>query len=841
MDNVVSRLTAAGTVSKFQTDADISGNQSRAERVLQKWVPDAPEATDFSLEGGNTGGWDQFAANQQLFGAQSTYDESYYTTTIDRSSESYRSREARAARLAREIEGTQSTNQHVREERGHAAQNEVDDEEAKYSGVRRDDNGFPPLPVGGHNKYTPPARRAPSGLPTVPGAPVDSAIVSAQLSRPEPKPAPAVVHSETLNSSTSAQIDSAPVGNDRLSAGDKVLQESDQTAASTSQDQHASSTGGQTEGVEAKVLEKFRQFADSEKQRINEKKRIQQNHERSVKINDLLKFARTFKLKTPVPQDLVGILAKDPHKQEEIVQKAKEESASVQTTPISTPKDTPIRAKDIAQIPPFQGGRGRGAPPSTGMRPDKAPLQQGGLPARGPVGLRNGKPVQSQQLPAPIPLPDVRLPPTGPMADQATGSPSHSSLQTPTSTTSTARFNLNVKASEFRPNAAAAAFNPAGSNAPSSPSSVARPGSVSRAPSPSSFFGHRKPRPASERPSIAANFNTIKKMKQDVTEALVRAKATKAEDGQAPVVAKDYAPNGGLPNAFLSQPRWQVAKENEEKSHLTAFERPASVTPSVSRTSSAQQVPYHQQIPTMPAGPNMTHIQGPPHAPQGMSPYGHQYDEQRMPMMQPGQQMYASPSVQSRQPSTYASPMGHPAQLSYGQQPYFGGKMPMQMHPYVGMPHGQGQMGGPGMMQPVAGGPYMGVPQQYNGQMPMYSPSPSHVYPHQNGYGSPGRAPMMVQQGSQQGHPHAQPMMWSGSAQGGPMGYGQQSQMNMYRQGYPNQYGTSPQQPYPGQQQRAMSGSYGQMPKMMHMQSGQGQHHGQNYGQADTGQGEEGK
>lgn len=73
------------------------------------------------------------------------------------------------------------------------------------------------------------------------------------------------------------------------------------------------------------------------------------------------------------------------------------------------------------------------------------------------------------------------------------------------------------------------------------------------------------------------------------------------------------------------------------------------------------------------------------------------------------------------------------------------------------------------------------------------------------------------------------------------MGYGQQGQVNMYRQGYQGQYGTSPQQPYPGQQQRAMSGSYGQMPKMMHMQSGQGAHHGQNYGQAEMGQSEEGK
>jgi len=292
----------------------------------------------------------------------------------------------------------------------------------------------------------------------------------------------------------------------------------------------------------------------------------------------------------------------------------------------------------------------------------------------------------------------------------------------------------------------------------------------------------------------------------------------------------------------MGPPRWQVAAENEERTYLTPFERPSIVSPGAGRTGSAPHMPYHQQLPTMPAGPNMAHMQGPHQMPQGVpAGYGHQFDDQhRMPMMQPGQPMFSSPSVQSRQPSAYASPMGNAAQLTYGQPPYFGGQMPMQMRPYPGTPHGQGQMAAPVMMTQQSNGPYMGMPQQFSGQVPMYSPSPSHAYPQQNGYGSPSRAPMMMQQGSQQGHHHAQPMMWTNSAQGGPMGYGQQGQMNMYRQGY-SQYGTSPQQPYPGQQQRAMSGSYGQIPKMMHMQPGHVPHQPQNYGQVDMNQSEEGK
>lgn len=263
--------------------------------------------------------------------------------------------------------------------------------------------------------------------------------------------------------------------------------------------------------------------------------------------------------------------------------------------------------------------------------------------------------------------------------------------------------------------------------------------------------------------------------------------------------------------AYLAQPRWPTTIDNEDKTYLSAFERPATVSPSVSRTGSAQAVPYHQQVPIVPGGAHMAGMHGAHPIPAN---YGQAYDDQRVHMMQPQGQPYASPSFQSRQPSSYASPMGHPAQLSYGQQPYHGGQIPMQMRQYPGGPHAQGSA--PMMMQQHSSGPYMNMPQQFNGQMPMYSPSPGYAYPQQNGYGSPGRAPMMMQQNSQQSH--GQPMMYSASAQGGPV-YGQQGQMNMYR-GYQPQYGSSPQQPYTGQQQRA--GSYGQVPhqKMMQMQHG---------------------
>ncbi len=73
---------------------------------------------DGSLEKSSSGGhWDQFAENERLFGLKTDYDESIYTTSIDKSHPQYRERIAAAERKAREIERSVTTNSHVAEER----------------------------------------------------------------------------------------------------------------------------------------------------------------------------------------------------------------------------------------------------------------------------------------------------------------------------------------------------------------------------------------------------------------------------------------------------------------------------------------------------------------------------------------------------------------------------------------------------------------------------------------------------------------------------------------------------------------------------------------------------
>jgi PAB1-binding protein PBP1 len=63
------------------------------------------------------GSWDQFAANERLFGLKTDYDENIYTTAINKSHPQYREKVAAAERKAREIERSAPTTAHVAEER----------------------------------------------------------------------------------------------------------------------------------------------------------------------------------------------------------------------------------------------------------------------------------------------------------------------------------------------------------------------------------------------------------------------------------------------------------------------------------------------------------------------------------------------------------------------------------------------------------------------------------------------------------------------------------------------------------------------------------------------------
>lgn len=107
----------------FKTDTDISGNTAQRERELHRWQPDESAEVGLGLEDTSAGpgqGWNQFEANERLFGVKSDFDENIYTTKLDRDHPEYHRRAAAAARIAAEIEGQSSAglNSHVAEERG---------------------------------------------------------------------------------------------------------------------------------------------------------------------------------------------------------------------------------------------------------------------------------------------------------------------------------------------------------------------------------------------------------------------------------------------------------------------------------------------------------------------------------------------------------------------------------------------------------------------------------------------------------------------------------------------------------------------------------------------------
>ena len=278
-------------------------------RELQRWDAGDDTGIDMSLEGGSSTGWDQFAVNERMYGVQSTYDENIYTTSIDRSNPQYKQREAEAARLAREIEGSSAANAHVAEERRRDAdKGDGLDEEEKYSGVSRDGTL---LPKRGAGSYVPPSQRPISSTPGVRGAPYDPAIISSALAKPSSeKPAEAPASSGPDPTSTLA----APA--DPASQLTPSSSKSISKPTETTPEDHIRAT-----------TDAFKHFANTEKLRLRqsqEHKRIAQRHEKNVKLNDLKKFAANFKLKSRVPDDLVPILAKDAEKQQEIQKRADE-------------------------------------------------------------------------------------------------------------------------------------------------------------------------------------------------------------------------------------------------------------------------------------------------------------------------------------------------------------------------------------------------------------------------------------------------------------------------------------------------------------------------------------
>ena len=119
--------------NKGFTDGEISSNKNTQRELVKFDMP--ANYVEEDLKHSNEQ-WDQFEVNEKKFGVTTTYDESLYTTKLDKTSKDYKSKERDAARIAKEIECGSTSNVHLKEERGQVAEKEVD-EETKYSQVLR--------------------------------------------------------------------------------------------------------------------------------------------------------------------------------------------------------------------------------------------------------------------------------------------------------------------------------------------------------------------------------------------------------------------------------------------------------------------------------------------------------------------------------------------------------------------------------------------------------------------------------------------------------------------------------------------------------------------------------
>ncbi|KAK2425135.1 polyadenylate-binding protein-interacting protein [Trifolium repens] len=110
-------------------------------RELKPWIPDEDDPQCPELENIFDGhwnrGWDQFETNKTLFGVKSTFNEELYTTKLEKGPRT-RELELRALRIAREIEGEETRDLHLAEERGLHLDEDFDiDEETRFSSVYR--------------------------------------------------------------------------------------------------------------------------------------------------------------------------------------------------------------------------------------------------------------------------------------------------------------------------------------------------------------------------------------------------------------------------------------------------------------------------------------------------------------------------------------------------------------------------------------------------------------------------------------------------------------------------------------------------------------------------------
>ncbi|CAO3608971.1 unnamed protein product [Cunninghamella echinulata] len=333
-------LTAGETIQHerdtFKTDTDISGKGEIKERELHKWNPDLPDGqvlesleedlelhTNGSNGNGSGGGggrsWDQFAANEKLFGLKTDFDEELYTTRLDRSAPDFKDREKKAIEKANEIQRSATNNPHILEERNIiTADDNAMDEEDKYGAVVRETNP---------NVYVPPALRKQQQQQK------SSEQQPANFSNLPPD---SPLHKLTTGTLNKTSVNPSALRNEM----NKSLKSITEKKA--------------PKGIESEIADTFRQFALIEKDKLQAKRQAlnkKEHNDRMDRLAELKKFHQTFKLNVPVPPDLLPLLAKGKKPSPSSTtspsssNNKSESSEKASSSPTNTTK--PIETKDV--------------------------------------------------------------------------------------------------------------------------------------------------------------------------------------------------------------------------------------------------------------------------------------------------------------------------------------------------------------------------------------------------------------------------------------------------------------------------------------------------------------
>ncbi|KZP00605.1 hypothetical protein CALVIDRAFT_595384 [Calocera viscosa TUFC12733] len=765
----------------FRTDGDIASTTAAfRERDLVgpgAWandtsagLPPLPNFNDGHASGDDVtfglpsaGGWDQFAANEKLFGVTTSFDEELYTTKLDRSASDFREKEKRAQKLADEIQHSLASNVHIAEERGAKVDDSGVNEEDKYSGVARNPNVYvppaarraaaaaaangSPLSVGkalspqpapaalASKPSSPTVPTAGTGLATLasPSVPVSAPSASVVLSVApnvhgtvtEGVDKPAAAKDEPMTAvKLEAKADSAPPTEkaDTKPAVSASAGASPATSSGASDKQGATPAKVPQVTVENPLVQDFRNFVHAEKERLTTQRKNLAKSEKDKRIADLIRFSSSFKLNKEVPEDLVNIMTKDEEKKRTILEKSKQDArangaraigpAPSMNTSASTryglgvaQAANAVKSPAANAIPPSSSAS---AAPSTGSKPVKLAEKYAisDIPPFNPGKAKVAVVIKH-----------------GPNSGTATPGKATPAAGSTPSTSPSNDFKLNINASSFRPNVNAPSFkpingaspSPAPSGSPVRPPLSKKPTDEPAAPSqPNPFFGSTPLKKGSVH--IKDDFSPFKHNK------IAEASSTPST---WPFSGKRYA--SLLPPQPTPPPPQQMpAPFEDENQQAQMAQAQAYMTQMYAGYRYGYPGPPQPGQPPMPMPghpngymppPQFMPIYGPmPGVPGGGPPamYAH---PMMSPMGPPGAQYMQSP-VQA--PSPYpGAPNG--AGAGRGSMP----PTPLPPHAYAHYPNPQMPQGMPyQMMMPP--GPPNGPPMSFEAQGPPMSMGPPH-------------------------------------------------------------------------------------------------------------------